>query len=466
MDFLCVATADGYFSWLNDSWTQLGWTLDELKSRPFVEFVHADDVQATIKEVGRLSEGLRTVRFQNRYKHKNGSWRWIEWNAWQDGDEIYASARDITELRNALNMAQRQIDTLEVAERLGNFGHWRVTMGVEDLYWSPNVYRIHGRDPDTFHPKIDDGVGAYHPDDQQYVAEAVEQAITERAPFDFRRRLVRPTGETRIVHSVGRCEVNAETNEVESLFGVFQDITERERALRDRNEDLEQFAYAAAHDLQAPLRTMLGFADLLREELQGAASAETLEYLGRLTSSADRMQQLVSGLYRYAQIVGSEQPSENVDLSQLVQGVIAERHADLDPEEVSVEIGDLPNVLGQPAPLTSVFSNLIDNALKYRSPKRPLSIVINSVRSGAQTTISIKDNGKGFDMRDADRVFGLFKQLGPRARNQGLGMGLALCRKIVERHGGSIAVESTVDVGSVFRVRLPLTPAHRSDQAA
>lgn len=467
IDLLCVADTNGYFVWLNEAWTQLGWTLDELKSRPFVEFVHEDDVQATFDEVSRLADGLPTVRFTNRYRHKDGSWRWIEWNAWPDEDKIYASARDVTTLHSTAASAQRQVETLEVAERLGDLGHWRVTMGEEFLYWSPNVYRIHGRDPATFRPTIDEAIEAYHPDDRERVAKYVDTAIRERTPFDFRLRIVRPDGETRTVHSVGRTEINPATNEVESLFGVFQDVTEREQEHRDRAEDLERFAYAAAHDLQAPLRTMLGFADLLREELDDSASSETLGYLDRLANSAGRMQQLVSGLYRYATLFGTEQETQSVDLSELVSSIVAERHADLEPAGVSVEIGKLPVVLGQPAPLNSLFSNLIDNAFKYRSPERPLQIAIECSASGSEAMIRVKDNGRGFDMRDADRAFGLFKQLQPRGRDSGLGMGLALCRKIAERHGGSVDVESTRGVGSVFRVRLPLSsPVGTSDQAA
>ncbi len=467
MDLLCIADVNGYFTWLNETWTQLGWTLDELKSRPFVEFVHADDVQATFKEVARLADGLRTVRFVNRYRHKDGSWRWIEWNAWPDGDEVYASARDVTRLHSAIAAAQRQVHTLEVAERLGNFGHWRVTIGEDTVHWSPNVYRIHGRDPATFRPTMDEAIDAYHPDDRERVAKYVDDAIQTRTPFDFRLRIVRPSGDIRVVQSIGQAEVNSTTNEVESVFGVFRDMTEHEQAHRDRAEDLERFAYAAAHDLQAPLRTMMGFAQLLHEELGDVATGETLGYLDRLCGSADRMQQLVSGLYRYATLLGSEQGTEDVDLGALIEGIVAQRHADLEPAGVAVKIGDLPRVLGQPAPLNSLFSNLIDNAFKYRSADRPLQITIESSSSGPQAVIRVKDNGRGFDMRDADRAFGLFKQLQPRGRDGGLGMGLALCRKIAERHGGSVDVESARDVGSEFRVRLPLSsPVDESGEAA
>lgn len=454
---LAVASVEGYFLWLNDAWTMLGWSLDELRARAFIEFVHPDDVEPTLTELTRLSEGHRTVRFVNRYQTKSGDWRWIEWNSHPVGDRIYASARDVTQLHEALATAQRQVETLELAEQIGNFGHWRIDVATNALHWSPNVYRIHGLDPESFRPTVENAIAAYHPDDRDGVQRYVESAIERRAGWDFRLRLQRSDGEERLVRAVGRVQLDPNAKDVTGLFGVFQDVTEREQALMQRHSELEQFAYAAAHDLQAPLRTMLGFLQLLEEELDESASEDVKEYLTRLTRSASRMRALVGELYRYAKVVGTDGRTESVDLGALLEGIVQEREADLKAADATVEVTDLPAVLGVPAPLTSVFANLVDNAIKYRSPDRQLRIQVRGAVDGAHAAIDVSDNGRGFSPEHAEKVFGLFTQLDGDKRD-GMGVGLALCRKIIERHRGSISVTPRPDEGVTVHLRLPLAP--------
>ena len=455
-DLLCVANTEGYFLWLSDAWTHLGWTHEEMKARPFMDFVHPDDVEPTVLALARLGEGDRITSFINRYGTKAGGWRFIEWNSWPEDGHIYAIAHDVTALREALGTAKRQVETLELAEQIGNFGHWRLEVGTQAVHWSPNVFRIHGHPVDGPQPTIEQAIAAYHPDDRERVQRYIESAIERKAGWEFRLRLLRADGEERLVHSVGRIEVSdTEQRQVTGMFGVFQDITERERALMQRHAELEQFAYAAAHDLQAPLRTMLGFLDLLAEELDGDASPEVHDYLSRLSRSAGRMRSLVGELYRYAKAVGTEARLEPLDLTALVESVVQERVTDLRAVGGRIEVGPLPTVFGVEGALTSVFANLIDNALKYRAPQRAPTIRIEGVEDDAFVQIDVADNGRGFDPAHAEKVFGLFAQLDPGGEEGGMGVGLALCKKLVERHGGTIRAASEPGRGTVFQLRFP-----------
>lgn len=457
LDAHCIASADGYFKWLNPRWSEmLGWTEAELLSRPFVSFIHPEDVDATVREIGVLSEGHPTVRFTNRYAHVDGSWRWLDWVAAPDEQTgfIYATAREVTEDKATEARNAREVELLQLAEQLAEVGHWRVDLEQETVFWSPQVYRIHGRDPDVYTPNLAEGIEAYHPDDREAVSAAVGNTIAEGIPFDFQRRIVRTDGVVRTVRSHGRPERDRD-GKIIGVFGIFRDITEEQRA----REELESFAYAASHDLQAPLRTMLGLLELLDDELP-PETGEVRELLDRISGAGLRMQRRVAGLLEVAR-ASHEVPMEPVPLRPLVARLAEQLDAQLSEESASLSVGDLPVVRGHEVQLTSVFQNLISNALRYRSERAP-EIRIDAVEQPGQWRISVSDNGRGFDMQDPSRVFDLFVRgehaPADRASSEGekpLGLGLSLCKRIVESHRGTVGVTTEPGVGSTFWITLP-----------
>lgn len=459
-DMQCVAGTDGMFYWLNDAWERvLGWTPDELKAKPFLEFVHPEDVEATLAEVGKLAQGEPTIRFLNRYAHKDGGYRWLEWVTRPTPEGVlYAIARDVTDLKQALRETERQLELLQMAELVSGVGHWRVVIDEEHLYWSPQVYTIHGRDSSSFTPTLEDGVAAYHPDDRDAVARYVDAAVQDKAPFDFRLRLVRHNdGEVRLVRSAGQPELDADGN-VTALFGVFQDVTDQVADLQRRNEELERFAYAAAHDLQAPLKTVRGFGELLRDELGDDLSGDAELYLDRMIASSRRMSRLTDGLLAFAQTMASGEERGEVDLTEVARGAVEALDAQLRETGGAIEIGPLPVVFGNEAQLGSLFQNLLSNAIRYRADEPP-RIRLRSRAEGSRWRVEVRDNGRGFDMSHAKRVFAAFQRL--EARRDGdverpLGLGLSLCRRIVESHGGSIGVRSAPGDGSTFHFTLPV----------
>ena len=196
---------------------------------------------------------------------------------------------------------QRQIEQLSLGEELAQVGHWLVDLTTGGPRWSPQTFRIHGLDPlRDEQPDLEAAIGFYHPDDRDRVNGCVGDAIAKCQPFEFTCRLIRADGAERLVHAIGRPQVDPRSGEVIAIFGVFMDITDREAELRRSNQELEQFASAAAHDLQAPLRTVVGLGELLQEELGDQLSEDAEAYLERMMGGAERMRRLVGELFRFA----------------------------------------------------------------------------------------------------------------------------------------------------------------------
>ena len=245
----------------------------------------------------------------------------------------------------------------------------------------------------------------------------------------------------------------------------FHDVTRRARAealLREKSEalsrsnvDLDMFAYAAAHDLNAPLRRVIGFGDLLRDALQGKLDEGAAELLKRMQDSAAGMSKLITDVLALARVGREPLPPEDVDLAALTASVIADLRGEIDAAGAIVETGPLPVVRAHSVLLRRVLQNLIANAIKFRRREESLRVrVASAVRDGA-IELSVADNGIGFEQKDADKVFEPFVRLHPAGEYLGSGIGLAICRRIAERYGGRITAMSEPNGGSIFRLELP-----------
>ncbi len=229
--------------------------------------------------------------------------------------------------------------------------------------------------------------------------------------------------------------------------------------LEASNRDLEEFAYAASHDLQAPLRSIGGFLDLYDEELRsgGVVASERAGYLrDRVDTAVRSMYALIDGLLAYSRITTAHGPlDEEVDLVSIVAEVTSALEYDIGVSVARLDVGPLPVVTGDPVQLHQLFQNLVQNAVKFGEPSRPLEISVTARRTPDAWEISVTDNGSGIATDFHERVFLMFRRLHPAAHSDGQGMGLALCRRIVERHGGSIWVTSEPGCGSTFSFTLP-----------
>lgn len=257
-----------------------------------------------------------------------------------------------------------------------------------------------------------------------------------------------------------------------SYIGIGIDVTERRQAeekinqyieqLEWMNRELQEFASVASHDLQEPLRKIRMFGDRLLEKFSTELNDAARDYLIRMTKAADRMQSLIKALLSYSRVSTKTNPFERVDLKHLVQRIVDDLVLFTDQPEPVVEIGDMPAVEADPVQMSQLFQNLIGNALRY-SKKGQTPVVSVSGRElppkkGSRTPrceVRVKDSGTGFDMRHLDKIFRPFERLHRGRDYPGTGMGLAICRKIVERHGGSITARSSPQQGATFIVILP-----------
>lgn len=238
---------------------------------------------------------------------------------------------------------------------------------------------------------------------------------------------------------------------------VLRDTTARlkyERALANSNAELERFAYVAAHDLQAPLRAVVSYAGLLQKHLSKAADETTTKYLANITEGAFRMQALIKDLLQFSQIERDGLDVSPIDLQALVAKVSKMLTVPIEVSNATIIAKALPTIMGYDGQILRLFLNLIENSIKFRGHENP-KIEITAKEKAGRMLISVKDNGIGMDPQYTKRVFELFQRLHTRDEYPGTGIGLAVCKKIVERHGGEIMIESQEGCGSVIIFDLP-----------
>jgi|GEM_PF-6479547 len=216
-----------------------------------------------------------------------------------------------------------------------------------------------------------------------------------------------------------------------------------------QNKELEQFAYIASHDLQEPLQTLVTVSALIKKEYAGKLDGQGDTYIGFISQSAKRMQDLVWGLLDYSR-VGKSAPLKVVDCNLLLKGIIAEMSVKVKENNAIITLDHLPVVRGYEEELKQLFAHLIDNALKFKTPNITPEIRIVAKRQADHWLFSIQDNGIGIDVKDQDKIFVIFKRLHNRSEYPGIGIGLPQCKKIVALHGGNIWVESSSGQGSIF----------------
>jgi light-regulated signal transduction histidine kinase (bacteriophytochrome) len=256
---------------------------------------------------------------------------------------------------------------------------------------------------------------------------------------------------------------------------AIEDVTERRLAtqqlmakqleLRRSNAALNEFAFVAAHDLQEPLRKILSFGERLNTSAGAALDGTGRKYLDRVLDGATRMRSLITDLLTYSQAAASTEPFAATDLAAVARDVVADLEPAIAENHGIVDVGALPTIDADAAQMRRLFQNLIGNALKFRRLGTPPVVQVRGAVSGSECAITVTDNGIGIKLEHREKIFRLFERLHSRAEYPGAGIGLAICRRIVERHGGSIEVADTNGQGSKLTVTLPITRAD-SEQLA
>jgi PAS domain S-box-containing protein len=256
------------------------------------------------------------------------------------------------------------------------------------------------------------------------------------------------------------------------IIGTVRDVTER-KLVEDRlranaadlarsNAELEQFAYVASHDLQEPLRMVASYTQLLARRYQGKLGEDADEFIGFAVDGARRMQELINDLLTYSRLGTRPLEQRTVDIGQVVDQVVSDLAEAIADGGASVTRDGLPLVHGDPAQLRQLFQNLIANGIKFRRPDEPPRVHVSAAPCDGGWRFSVSDNGIGIEPQYLERIFVLFQRLHTRDEYPGTGMGLAICKKIVERHGGQIDVDSLPGRGTTLRITVPTVPDGRA----
>jgi len=237
-------------------------------------------------------------------------------------------------------------------------------------------------------------------------------------------------------------------DELETLHQVHDEL---ERS----NRELEQFAYVASHDLQEPLRKVASFCQLLERRYKGQLDERADQYIGFAVDGAKRMQVLINDLLAFSRVGRLTREQVLVDGGEIAAQAVANLGPAIEETGAEIEVGPLPSVRGEPALLAAVFQNLLGNAVKFHGEDPP-RVTLTAERDGDFWTFTCADNGIGIEPEYAERVFVIFQRLHPKDAYPGTGIGLAMCRKIIEYHGGRIWLDTDADRGTVFRFTLPV----------
>lgn len=368
------------------------------------------------------------------------------------------------------------------------------------VYNSPSYERIMGYSPEEL--GATSSLEQIHPDDREKIKAAAAETSRSGVGRRIEYRMRHKDGSWRVLESTASTIVDTEGN-VDKLVIVNRDITDRKRAetalkeyqihleelvamrttelieaneqlerditernraqqeltrkveeLARSNADLEQFAYVASHDLQEPLRMVISYTQLLARRYRGKLDTSADEFIGFAVDGASRMQQLIQDLLSYSRLTIRGKELQFTETGAACNAALENLRESIKNANAEVSVGPLPTVLADATQLAQLFQNLIGNAIKYRNRRRP-EIGVDARSDGNEWVFSVQDNGIGIEPQYFERIFQMFQRLHTRKDYSGTGIGLAICRKIVERHGGKIWVESHPGQGSTFLFTIP-----------
>jgi signal transduction histidine kinase len=370
-------------------------------------------------------------------------------------------------------VSKRENELLQ-AQEIGHIGSFEWSVDENKLTKSPQVDIIYEGAPQT---GLDNFITSVHSEDQEQVRKSFSNAYTS-GEYECEYRYI-VHGKTKYLWSKGRVNFQADGKPLK-LSGVIQDITNRKKielelqektdALSRSNANLEQFAYAASHDLKEPIRKIRTFSDRLKGSLDERLSDAERAMFQRLDDASVRMSDLIDDLLSYSQASITLNEFEDISLEQIINGVLTDLEISIEEKTATIKKSALPVIKGNSRQMQQLFQNLISNALKYSKPDQPPIIEISSSRirgtdfpdkisaSDEQKSfylIRVKDNGIGFNQSEAERIFNIFQRLHGRTEYQGTGVGLAIAQKVVENHNGYIWANSEHDFGAEFNILLP-----------
>jgi PAS domain S-box-containing protein len=492
---------DGHRDYHNHRWEEYtGLPADDSAGDGWLASIHPDDQPHSLSRWKRALETGTKYQSEHRVRRADGVYRWFLAQAvpmWGEDGEVlrwFGTATDIDDQKRLQHELRQSLERFRA-----------LTEAMPQLVWTTDttgrVDYLNQRWMDytgltVEQARTEAGQAIVHPDDLEAVNKAWEEAVSSGADqFVAEYRLRRASdglyrwhlasgmpvrdADGNVMLWVGAAtDIDAQKRQAETLerlvaartTALRQEVEERRRAeellratgaeLERSNSELEQFAYVASHDLQEPLRKIQAFGDRLKTKNGDQLGEQGKDYLGRMLSSAARMSQLINDLLMFSRVTTKNQPFVPVDLNTIAAGVLSDLEVRITQTGGTVDVGPLPTIDADPLQMRQLLQNLIANALKFHCAGVPPEVTIRGEveqTDGRPTCrLTISDNGIGFDEKYLDRIFQVFQRLHGRYEYEGTGVGLAICRKIVERHGGEITATSAPNQGATFTITLPL----------
>jgi PAS domain S-box-containing protein len=458
-DLMGALDLEGRIVWANPAWeVVLGRDPEDLAGTSYLELLHPDDRERALAVQAELGAG-RTVRpeLEVRLRTSTGEHRHVLFNAVYSPEErvLYISGKDVSA------MAERTMLNTRYRALVANLPDTIVTL------FDPDLRIVVAEGAQLVRRGLDARAYAGVPlvetmpaDQFSKIAPRYEAALAgEPQAFDV------DTPDGQVTYRVQVVPLHDERGRLIGGLSVSRDVTEARRQQREveartadlehSNAELAQFAYVASHDLSEPLRMISSYLQLLRRRYHGKLDGDADAFIDYAVDGAARMRSLIEDLLAYSRAGRSERPTETVNTARVVGEVAATLRALANDEPPEIAWEELPTVEGDPAQLVQLFQNLIGNAVKFVAPGVRPRVLVSAERDGGAWHFAIEDNGIGIEPRHVERVFGMFQRLHTRDEFEGTGIGLAIARKVVERHGGRIAAVPREQGGTCFTFTLP-----------
>jgi two-component system, chemotaxis family, sensor kinase Cph1 len=443
-------------------------TFDELSSTTLLETFPAYlenglfDAYISVIETG---QSLITESF---YQEPNHPGSWLQIAAVKLNDGLAVTFRDITERKKSEMAIKESEEKFRTIFEQAAVGICQIAISGNFLKANQRLCNLLGYSETELLQKTIKEIT--HPNDIQADIEYAEQILTgQRISYSIEKRFIGKNA--KIIWVNFTVSVQQKSTSVNDFIAIVEDISERKIAqqqlqeslknqtyytekLARSNAELEQFAYVASHDLQAPLGTIASFSQLLQRRYKDQLDNKANQLIENIVNGCIRMQTLIDDLLQYSRITTNKKPFEITDINQVFQEACANLQLAINENKAIINCSFLPTLAGERFQLIQVFQNLLGNAIKYRKNQTP-TIEINALPQEKHWLFSIKDNGIGIDSKHSERIFQIFQRLHTQQEYTGTGIGLAICKKIIEHHGGEIWVNSEPNQGSTFYFTLP-----------
>lgn len=488
-----TATPDGTKNFFNKFFMNYtGLTFEELKGDGWQKVVHPDDRD---RELSCWQIALKTgkeFQIEKRVLHHNGEYRWHIARAVAQRDkggniigwigtstEIEEQKCFTEELENKVKERTQELliqnQTFEIAEKIAILGSYKWNITTNELEYSNNLFRLLDCEPQEFIPTTEKFLSFIHPDDLQKVIHNQEKTIQQRSLVEAPYRIISKTGVIKYFRSSGT--ISGEGDNC-IFIGTVQDISKdveaskelqvKNKELENANAELASFNYIASHDLQEPLRKIQGFSKRIISEEENNLSDKAKDYFNRINAAAKRMQNLISSVLSYSRTNNAKLVFEKTNLNEVLREVELELYEIIELKKAVIDIPILPTIHAIPAQMHQLFLNLVSNSLKYsKNDVVPIiritaeKVILNDVGEqldGNSTywKITINDNGIGFEQQYENKIFEVFQRLHGKTAYEGTGIGLAICKKIIQAHQGTISAIGEPGIGSTFIIILPM----------